>query len=89
MTELQSDQNEENPLDLKKPNPKTKIGLNSFSYKGPNYWNKVANNIREIQKRDIFKKTIKMNFLDSYDNLVEKCNNPRCSDQKHHSNKND
>ena len=55
LVDLQNDKNEyslrhnkEKPLDLKKPNPKTKVGLSSFSYKAPNYWNKLPNNIREI-----------------------------------------
>jgi hypothetical protein len=77
--------NEENPLDIKKPSTTTKVGTSSFSYKGPCYWNKVPNNIREISKREIFKGKIKKQFLNSYSDTVIECKNPRCPDRRHHS----
>ena len=92
LIDLQIDQNEyslrnnkENPLDVKKPSTATKVGVGSFSYRGPCFWNKVPNYIREIQKRETFKGIIKKEFLNSYSNTVKECKNPRCPDKKHHS----
>ena len=91
LIDLQIDQNEyslrnnkENPLDIKKSSATTKVGKGSFSYKGPCYWNNVPNNLREISKREIFKKKIKGLYLNGYSDTVKECKNPRCPDLRHH-----
>ena len=75
---------ERNPLDVQGPNLKTKQGLNSFRLKGPLFWNGLPNNLRELKKRDLFKKHTKKHFMASYPANITTCTNPLCRDQRHH-----
>ena len=73
-----------NPLNLKVPNLKTRVGTHSYSARGPLFWNEIANSHKAIDKREIFKKTIKNDFLKSYSLQCKNCNNPMCRDHQHH-----
>ena len=72
-----------NPLNLNIPSTKTRAGSNSFRVKGPSAWNELPNNLKIIEKRETFKKTVKRFFLHKYSSSSE-CNNPRCRDLRYH-----
>ena len=72
-----------NPLNLKIPNLKTRVGSNSFQVKGPAAWNEIATEIKSVDRREIFKSTIKRMFLYRYTQKTE-CKNPRCTDHRFH-----
>ena len=72
-----------NPLNLKIPNLKTRVGSHSYCVKGPSFWNEIPNELKKIEKREIFKNSIKRFFLHKY-NKTSECNNPRCRDHRHH-----
>ena len=72
-----------NPLNLKVPNLKTRVGTHSFCVKGPTLWNETLNSLKTVEKREIFKKATKNVFLNKY-NQNSQCNNPRCTDHRHH-----
>ena len=72
-----------NPLNLKVPNLKTRVGTHSYSVKGPIFWNETPNNQKTIDKRETFKKLVKKCILDSYSSHST-CNNPMCRDHRHH-----
>ena len=75
---------EKNPLDLQKPNLRTKQGRGSFKMTGPDNWNNLPNHIKKVQKRDIFRKCLKRHLLTDYNYMVT-CTNPLCKDRGHHS----
>ena len=54
-----------NPLDLKVPNLKTRVGTHSYSVKGPTFWNKIPNIQKSIDKRETFKNVIKKDLLNT------------------------
>ena len=72
-----------NPLDAKVPNLKTRAGTNSFSSKGPTFWNKTPTELRAVSQKEQFKRAIKKSILKNYD-LKTSCTNPLCKDQRHH-----
>ena len=72
-----------NPLNLKIPNLKTRVGSNSFQVKGPAAWNEIATEIKSVDRREIFKSTIKRMFLYKYIKKTD-CKNPRCNDHSFH-----
>ena len=72
-----------NPLNLKVPNLKTRVGSHSFCVKGPSFWNEIPNELKKIEKREIFKNSVKRFFLHKYSKTSE-CKNPRCRDHRHH-----
>ena len=74
---------EKNPLDLVKPNFKTKTGRGSFKANCPDVWNSLPNELKQIGNRELFKKHIKKHFLASYNENVS-CTNPLCKDRGHH-----
>ena len=74
----------QNPLDLKNPNLKTRAGSNSFSAKGPSFWNDTPLNLREINQKFKFKYAIKSTLLDKYEHVTN-CSNPRCKDRRYHN----
>ena len=71
------------PLQLRKPNLKSKTGSNSFCLKGPLLWNDLPQNLKDIKRKEIFKVKLKRHFLEQYKNHTE-CNNPKCTDKRHH-----
>ena len=73
-----------NPLNLKVPNLKTRVGTHSFSVKGPIFWNETPNIQKSVEKRETFKKVIKNNILKSYSSHCINCSNPMCRDLRHH-----
>ena len=73
-----------NPLNLKVPNLKTRVGTHSFSVKGPIFWNETSNIQKSVKKRETFKNVIKNNILKSYSSHCINCNNPMCRDLRHH-----
>ena len=75
----------QNPLNLKIPILKTRVGSNSFSIKGPTIWNGIPNEMKCINRRSNFKNAVKKKFLQGYNCKCE-CNNPRCTDKQHHQN---
>jgi hypothetical protein len=76
--------NTENSLDLREITLKTKQGKRSFRAQAPVLWNALGGNVREIDGRNIFKKTLKKCILSSYTNDID-CNNPLCRDHKYHN----
>ena len=75
---------EQDPLQLRKPNPKSKTGLNSFCLKGPSLWNDLPQNLKDVTRKEIFKAKLKCHFLNQYKNNTE-CSNPKCTDKIHHN----
>ena len=71
------------PLHLRTPFSRCKTSSNSFCSKGPQLWNNLPQEIKEIQTKTIFKTTLKRHLLNSYNDTTE-CTNPRCSDRRHH-----
>ena len=72
------------PLNLRKPNSKSKVGTNSFCLKGPLMWNDLPQELKNIGRLGNFKLKLKFYFLNQYTNTSE-CNNPRCRDKRHHN----
>jgi hypothetical protein len=75
---------EKDPMCLQVPNLKTKQGKGSFQVNGPVTWNNLPNNLKEIVKRELFKKHVKIYLIDQYNDNVS-CTNPLCRDRGHHS----
>ena len=71
------------PLNLRIPVYRTRAGKNSFRSKGPNYWNEIPSETKKIARKSVFKNAIKRQLLQGY-LLKTTCNNPRCTDKKHH-----
>ena len=74
----------ENPLDLRLPNMKTRAGNSSFSLKGPQFWNSVSTELRNIERKTTFKNAIKRATLYEYERKAS-CSNPQCRDHCNHS----
>ena len=72
-----------NPLNLKIPNFKSRAGSHSFRVKGPAIWNDIPNEIKDVEKRETFKSSIKNFFLHKYTKRSD-CKNPRCNDHNFH-----
>jgi hypothetical protein len=66
---------EKDPLCVQKPNLKTKQGKGSFRVNGPDTWNNLPNELKEIEKRDLFKKHVKAYVINQYNDNVA-CTNP-------------
>ena len=73
-----------NPLNLRIPNLKSRAGSQSFRVKGPTIWNGIPNEIRSIERREVFKNLTKRLFLYRYLQKSE-CSNPRCQDHCFHA----
>ena len=73
-----------NPLNMKIPNFKSRAGSQSFRVKGPTIWNAIPNEIRSIERREVFKNSTKRLFLNKYLKKSE-CTNPRCNDHCFHT----
>ena len=82
-TNLYSTRNTTNPLNIKIPNLKTRAGSNSFRVKGPTAWNELPTDLKSVDRREIFKSTIKRMYLYRYTQKTE-CKNPRCTDHRFH-----
>ena len=50
-------------LRLVQPKRKTNAGLNSLSYVGPSYWNKLSGFLKQSDNLNTFKHNLKKNFL--------------------------
>ena len=74
----------ENPLDLRVPNLKTRVGTSSFSLKGPQFWNSISTEHRNIKRKVSFKKAVKNSILYTYEKTTS-CKNPQCRDHSNHS----
>ena len=73
-----------NPLNLKVPNQKTRVGTRSFFVKGPIFWNETPNIQKSVEKRETFKNSIKRDFLKNYSSHCINCNNAMCRDHRYH-----
>ena len=71
------------PHHIRVPTTKTKIGMNSFSCKGPIAWNNLSKETQEIKSKSAFKNRTKTQLLEQYHDRTN-CNNPNCSDRRHH-----
>ena len=74
---------DQNSLNLKIQNFKSRAGSNSFAARGPALWNDIPNDLKKIEQRGLFKKMIKKSILEKYEHKSD-CNNPRCRDRSHH-----
>ena len=72
-----------NPHHVRLITTKSKIGSNSFCYKGPQFWNTLSKDIQEIKSKNSFKNKIKNLLLESYHDKAN-CTNPNCSDKRNH-----
>ena len=72
-----------NPLQAREPLGRCKISSNSFCIKGPIIWNSLPLELQEIREKHIFKNRLKNYLLKPYSNVIV-CNNPRCTDRRHH-----
>ena len=50
-------------LRLHQPKRKTKSGMNSLSYVGPSYWNKLPSNLKISENLNSFKHSLKKSFF--------------------------
>ena len=73
----------QDPLNLRIPVHKTRAGKNGFRSKGPSLWNEIPSLTKKIARKSIFKNAIKRQLLQGYV-LKTTCNNPRCTDKRHH-----
>ena len=71
------------PHHFRTPFAKYRTSTNSFCFKGPQLWNNLPKEIKDIDSKNSFKKRLKAKLLDSYNEKIN-CNNPNCSDKKHH-----
>ena len=71
------------PYHVRAMTARSKIGSNSFSCKGTNFWNSIPIEIQKIESKYSFKNNIKKLLLDSYHDTAN-CKNPNCSDKRHH-----
>ena len=78
---LRNHQND--PHNIRVPLAKNKVSSNSFCSKGPLIWNRLPKDLKDIERKSIFKSKLKQYFLNRYI-LSCDCNNPRCFDQRHH-----
>ena len=76
----------QNPLNLKVPVSKSRLSSGSFAIKGPAFWNNINNELKQIPKKNVFKNTVKRQMLEKYQH-TSICNNPRCTDRRHHQSK--
>ena len=72
-----------NPLDLRIPNMKSRASSHGFSFKGPSFWNEVSSELRGINQKERFKRAIRNQILEKY-NKKAVCTNPRCRDNGNH-----
>ena len=75
--------NTQNPLNVTAPITKSRISSQSFSSKGPLFWNPLSTELKGIKRKSSFKNKIKRITLDEYQ-AASDCNNPRCMDRSHH-----
>ena len=75
--------NEQNPLNIVAPISKSRISSQSFSAKGPAFWNVLPTELKSIERHSIFKNMVKRKMLNEYQ-AVSECHNPRCTDRRHH-----
>ena len=71
------------PNCLRVPLAKSRYISNSFSFKGPQMWNQLPNDLKVIERKSLFKIRLKQHFLMQY-NETTHCCNPRCTDRRHH-----
>ena len=71
------------PLHIRVPPNRCKIITNSFCHKGPQLWNTIPQEIRSTHEKHIFKNRLKKHLLSQYSETTA-CNNPRCTDGRHH-----
>ena len=71
------------PHNIRVPMSRSKLSSNSFCSKGPQLWNQLPQEIKTIVSKQGFKFKLKHHLLNSYDPTTQ-CNNPRCTDRKHH-----
>ena len=71
------------PHHFRTPFAKYRTSTNSFCFKGPQLWNNLPKEIKDIDSKNSFKNRLKAKLLDSYNEKID-CNNPNCSDKKHH-----
>ena len=71
------------PHRFRTPMARNKTSANSFCCKGPLLWNNIPKEIQEIESKNAFKNRLKKKLLESYNEKID-CNNPTCSDNKHH-----
>ena len=71
-----------NPLNVITPITKSRISSQSFSAKGPAFWNPLPSEIKSIIRKLSFKNRVKTDILNNYQTTSE-CNNPRCLDKRH------
>ena len=71
------------PNHIRIPTSRSKFGSNSFSSKGPLFWNDLPQQIQDIKEKHIFKFRLKQLLLTTYSDTTV-CNNPRCTDRQHH-----
>ena len=75
--------NEQNPLNIVAPITKSRISSQSFSAKGPAFWNALPSELKSVERTPIFKNMVKRRMLREYQSVSE-CHNPRCTDRRHH-----
>ena len=57
-----------NGKNMKVPNMRTCKGRNSFSYRGPNYWNDISNDLKMIEKISTFKEGYSKELAGKFEN---------------------
>ena len=75
--------NSQNPLNVTTPLTKSRISSQSFSAKGPVFWNSLSADLKSIVRKSTFKTKIKRTLLNEYQ-AASDCHNPRCMDRRHH-----
>ena len=75
--------NSQNPLNVTTPITKSRISSQSFSAKGPAFWNPLSSELKGMTRKASFKNRVKKDILKEYQTASECCN-PRCMDRRHH-----
>ena len=71
------------PHNIRIPQTRNKIGASSFCSKGPKIWNRLPQEVKNIERKLTFKHKLKQYFINKYENATQ-CNNPKCTDARHH-----
>ena len=84
-TQMNLRSHDSDPNHIRNVASRTLVSTNSFSSKGPIIWNDVPREIQDVREKHTFKYRLKQHLLNTYSNTIV-CNNPRCTDQRHHHN---
>ena len=63
--------------------PRTKFSSSLPPHKVPLIWNSLSDELLSIDRRNVFKRSVKAKYITLYTEQIEKCTNPRCPECIH------